>query len=47
MHDSQAWKDELEKRGWVDAFTTGDEFGAFINEQDQRVAEVLTTLGLA
>lgn len=47
MHDSQAWKDELEKRGWVDAFATGDEFGAYIEEQDKRVAEVLTTLGLA
>ncbi|MBT9256631.1 tripartite tricarboxylate transporter substrate binding protein [Phycicoccus sp. MAQZ13P-2] len=47
MHDSQAWKDELEKRGWVDAFATGDEFGAFIADQDTRVADVLTTLGLA
>ncbi|HMM97190.1 tripartite tricarboxylate transporter substrate binding protein [Phycicoccus sp.] len=47
MHDSQAWKDELEKRGWVDAFATGDEFGSFIAEQDKRVADVLTTLGLA
>ena len=47
MHDSQAWKDELAKRGWVDAFETGDDFKTFIEEQDQRVAEVLTTLGLA
>ncbi|PKW27726.1 Bug family tripartite tricarboxylate transporter substrate binding protein [Phycicoccus duodecadis] len=47
MHDSQAWKDELKKRGWVDAFETGDEFGAFIEEQDKKVADILTTLGLA
>ena len=27
MHDIDAWKAELEKRGWVDAFATGEEFG--------------------
>ena len=34
MHDSQAWKDEMAKRGWTDAFATGDEFGTFLKEQD-------------
>jgi putative tricarboxylic transport membrane protein len=47
MHDSQSWKDELEKRGWVDAFATGDQFASFIQQQDQQVAELLKTLGLA
>ncbi len=47
MHDSQAWKDELEKRGWTDAFQTGDEFGTFLKEQDQAVADILKGLGLA
>ncbi|MDV3222135.1 Bug family tripartite tricarboxylate transporter substrate binding protein [Intrasporangium sp.] len=46
MHDSQAWKDEMAKRGWTDAFVTGDEFGTFLTEQDAAVAETLTTLGL-
>ncbi|MEU0117499.1 tripartite tricarboxylate transporter substrate binding protein [Streptomyces bobili] len=47
MHDSQQWKSELTKRGWTDAFVTGDEFGSFLKEQDTSVADLLTELGLA
>ncbi|MCE1178142.1 MAG: tripartite tricarboxylate transporter substrate binding protein [Micrococcales bacterium] len=47
MHDSAGWKAELEKRGWTDAFVTGDEFGTFLTEQDKSVADTLTQLGLA
>ncbi|WP_270886990.1 Bug family tripartite tricarboxylate transporter substrate binding protein [Pedococcus sp. 5OH_020] len=47
MHDSQAWKDEEKKRGWTDAFQTGDEFGAFLKQQDSDVATILKQLGLA
>jgi putative tricarboxylic transport membrane protein len=46
MHDSQAWKDEMAKRGWTDAFATGDEFGTFLKEQDTEVAAILKQLGL-
>lgn len=47
MHESAAWKAELEEKGWVDAFATGDEFGTFLKEQDTQVATLLQTLGLA
>ncbi|MDR6863083.1 tripartite tricarboxylate transporter substrate binding protein [Phycicoccus sp. 3266] len=47
MHDTQAWKDEEKKRGWTDAFQTGDEFSTFMKEQDTQVAEILKQLGLA
>jgi putative tricarboxylic transport membrane protein len=47
MHDTQAWKDEEKKRGWTDAFATGDEFGAFLKQQDTDVATILKQLGLA
>lgn len=47
MHDTQAWKDEEAKRGWTDAFETGDEFGTFLKEQDASVADILKQLGLA
>ncbi|MGW5671260.1 Bug family tripartite tricarboxylate transporter substrate binding protein [Micromonospora sp. NPDC003776] len=47
MHDSDEWKAELKKRGWTDAFVTGDEFGTFLTEQDKAVADVLKQLGLA
>ncbi|HEV8565811.1 MAG TPA: tripartite tricarboxylate transporter substrate binding protein [Actinoplanes sp.] len=46
MHDSQQWKAALADKGWTDAFQTGDEFGSFLKSEDQRVAGVLTELGL-
>jgi putative tricarboxylic transport membrane protein len=47
MHASAAWKEALKKNSWTDAFLTGDEFKTFLTEQDKRVADVLTKLGLA
>jgi putative tricarboxylic transport membrane protein len=47
MQQSQAWKDEEKKRGWTDAFETGDDFGTFLKQQDQDVADLLKQLGLA
>ncbi|WP_353509590.1 tripartite tricarboxylate transporter substrate binding protein [Intrasporangium sp.] len=46
MHGSDAWKAEMEKRGWTDAFVTGEEFGTFLKEQDTAVADILKNLGL-
>jgi putative tricarboxylic transport membrane protein len=46
MHDSQGWKDKLEENGWTDDFITGDDFAAFIDEQDERVSSTLEDLGL-
>jgi putative tricarboxylic transport membrane protein len=47
MHDSEQWKKELENRGWTDAYLSGDKFADFLKEQDRRVADVLTKLGLS
>ncbi|MFF3938137.1 Bug family tripartite tricarboxylate transporter substrate binding protein [Streptomyces phaeofaciens] len=47
MHDSEQWKAELTKRGWTDAFVTGDDFGTYLKNQDKSVASLLTELGLA
>jgi tripartite-type tricarboxylate transporter receptor subunit TctC len=46
MHDSPEWQQALEDNGWIDAFRTGDEFTAFLEEQDERVANTLEELGL-
>ncbi len=46
MHDTDAWKAELDKRGWTDAFETDDSFGTFLKAQDQAVADILKGLGL-
>ncbi|MBI4941220.1 MAG: tripartite tricarboxylate transporter substrate binding protein [Actinobacteria bacterium] len=47
MHASAQWKAAIEKNGWTDAYLTGDDFGAFLTEQNTRVSSTLTTLGLA
>jgi len=47
MHDTQGWKDALKANGWTDAFQTGEEFGQFIEQEDKRVADTLSQLGLA
>lgn len=41
LHESEAWADQLETRGWADAFITGDEFASYL---DENIAEVTTTL---
>jgi putative tricarboxylic transport membrane protein len=46
MHDTPEWREALETNGWIDAFTTGDEFGEFLDEQDARVASTLEEVGL-
>ncbi|MFQ6171203.1 Bug family tripartite tricarboxylate transporter substrate binding protein [Oryzobacter sp. R7] len=47
MHDSAEWKKTLTDQGWADAFQTGDEFGTFLQSENDRVAGVLKELGLA
>jgi putative tricarboxylic transport membrane protein len=47
MHETQEWKDAMKANSWADAFETGDDFGSFLKEQDQQVADTLGKLGLA
>ncbi|MFJ3585448.1 Bug family tripartite tricarboxylate transporter substrate binding protein [Streptomyces sp. NPDC090127] len=46
LHDSPQWRESLKKNGWHDAFQPGEQFGAFLAEQDKQVASVLKELGL-
>lgn len=46
MHATPEWEEALETNGWTDAFVTGDDYAEFLTEQDERVANVLTELGL-
>jgi len=47
MHDSDEWKAVLEEQGWTDAFISGDDFTTFLQDEDERVRQVLAELGLA
>lgn len=46
MYDSQAWKDQLDKNGWNDAYLPADDFASYLAEEKTRIAGVLAELGL-
>ena len=46
-HDTEAWREALRRNGWIDAFETGDNFGTFLTDQDERVESTLKELGLS
>jgi putative tricarboxylic transport membrane protein len=46
LRESPEWAQALERNGWQDAFLPGDEFGAFLHSENDRVAGVLRNLGL-
>jgi len=45
-HDTDEWAEALDNNGWLDTFQTGDEYGDFLAEEEARVREVLTEIGL-
>ncbi|RKT88404.1 putative tricarboxylic transport membrane protein [Saccharopolyspora antimicrobica] len=47
LHDTEQWREAMRLNGWTDAFQTGDEFGAFLKSENDRVASVLKELGAA
>jgi putative tricarboxylic transport membrane protein len=47
LRETPEWTAALERNGWGDAFLTGQDFGAFLTAENDRVAEVLRGLGLA
>ncbi|MFF9342985.1 MULTISPECIES: Bug family tripartite tricarboxylate transporter substrate binding protein [unclassified Streptomyces] len=46
LHGSPQWRESLKTHGWTDAFLPGEEFGAFLTDQNARVDTVLKELGL-
>ncbi|MCE0768243.1 tripartite tricarboxylate transporter substrate binding protein [Pseudonocardia kujensis] len=46
LRRSPEWAQALERNGWTDAYQPGPEFGAFLESENERVAEVLRELGL-
>ena len=45
-HDSPEWQEVLSKNGFDDLYLTGDEYGAFLTEEEQRVQKILSEIGL-
>ncbi|MDP9366039.1 MAG: tripartite tricarboxylate transporter substrate-binding protein [Chloroflexota bacterium] len=46
MRASDAWQQTLQTQGWQDYYLPGDEYGAFLAEERDRVVGILTELGL-
>lgn len=46
MHDSDAWRSELETKGWADAFLTGEELDDFVEQNVPDVTGTLKNFGL-
>jgi putative tricarboxylic transport membrane protein len=46
MTESEEWQQVLEQRGWTDQFLAGEEFEAFLDEEQERTRGVLEDLGL-
>lgn len=46
LQSTKEWKDALETNGWTAAFQPGKEFGEFLADENDRVASVLSELGL-
>lgn len=46
MHESEAWQEILATQGWEDAYLAGDEFAAFLNEENTRIGAILREAGL-
>ncbi|MFP5336414.1 MAG: Bug family tripartite tricarboxylate transporter substrate binding protein [Actinomycetes bacterium] len=46
VHGSEAWQEQVETNGWEDTYLSGDEFEAFLAEEQERVRGVLEDIGL-
>lgn len=46
MHDTEEWARTLETNDWQDNFLAGDEFAAYVEEEDRRTTELLRGLGV-
>nr|WP_221374186.1 tripartite tricarboxylate transporter substrate-binding protein [Actinoplanes polyasparticus] len=47
MTRTDAWRETLERRGWLDATLTGDQFEQYIAGERRTVTDVLVKMGLA
>jgi putative tricarboxylic transport membrane protein len=46
MHQSDEWKEILVQQNWEDAYLAGDDFAAFLDEEEARQEDVLKSLGV-
>lgn len=47
LAETKEWNDTLAANGWANGFKTGEEFNAFLKEQETLIQEILASLGMA
>jgi putative tricarboxylic transport membrane protein len=45
MYDTPEWEDVRARNGWVNIYNNGDDFRAFLEEQEQVIGDLMKTLG--
>jgi putative tricarboxylic transport membrane protein len=43
---SAAWKETLKKNDWADFYLAGDAYGKFVEDENKRIGDILSALGL-
>lgn len=46
MHDSESWRDSLERNRWQDSYLTGEELREFIRQDQETARQIVKELGL-
>ncbi|HEU0103813.1 MAG TPA: tripartite tricarboxylate transporter substrate binding protein [Mycobacteriales bacterium] len=46
VRESDEWQEALDNRGWDDEFLPGEDFGAFLADEQTRVRDILVGIGL-
>lgn len=46
FHDSEQWRDALERNNWTDSFMIGEEFAQFVDNEVTITAQIIEGLGL-
>ncbi|MBE0464111.1 MULTISPECIES: Bug family tripartite tricarboxylate transporter substrate binding protein [Halomonadaceae] len=46
MLETDAWRQASDQLGWIDAYQNSEEFGVFLDEQQEQFSSVLSDLGL-
>ena len=45
MYETPEWEAVRARNGWVEIFNPGDDFVAFLENQEQVIGELMTSLG--
>ena len=46
MLETDGWQEARDQLGWIDAYQNSEEFGVFLDEQQEQFSGVLSDLGL-